>query len=393
MIKHILLASSAFKEHLSADVVNSELKRGIKDGKFKGKCTIFTVADGGTGTMQIIGSHVRHRVVSVTTSSPEFDQIKASYIVFKKDGIKTAFIEYASAGGIALSKKRDAINASSYGVGAMIKHALVNSRCNKIILGLGDSATTDCGMGIMQALGVRFYDNDNRLIRTSHSIDISRIHKIDTDQLIPSLPNNFPEIICYCDGISSMGGSDGCWMRAKQKGASESEIIQLERGVNNFMRVCKKQFDIELSDIQMSGCAGGVGGGLKAVLNASLVLGANAVLELLEFEKTLEKIDCVVIGEGQIDNTTFTNKVTQLIANIAKSKNIPVIAVCAQLKDINIKQINQQGINLVLRTEMQNYDGGLEAIKKNRMGKSIVYNTGIQIGNLLSFTMRYNPVT
>lgn len=388
MIKHILLASSAFKEHLSADEVNSELERGIKDGEFKGMCTIFTVADGGTGTMQIIGSHVRHRVVSVITSSPEFDQIKTSYIVFKKDGIKTAFIEYASAGGIALSKKRDALKASSYGVGELIKHAFINTKCKKIILGLGDSATTDCGMGIMQALGVRFYDNDNRLIRTSHSIDILRIHKIDTDQLIPSSSNKFPEITCYCDGISSMGGNDGCWRRAKQKGASESEIMQLERGVQNFMKVCEEQFDIVLNNMPMSGCAGGVAGGLKAVLNASLALGANAILKLLNFEKTIENVDCIIIGEGQIDNTTFTNKVTQFIANIAKNKNIPVIAICAELKDLSIKQINRQGINFVLRTELQSYEGGLETVKSKGLGKSIIYNTGIQIGNLLNLQIR-----
>lgn len=388
MIKHILLASSAFKEHLSADEVNSELQRGIADGEFKGKCTIFPVADGGTGTMQIIGSHVEHRVITIITSNPEFDQIKASYIVFKKDGIQTAFIEYASAGGIALSKKRDALKASSYGVGELIKHALLTAKCKKIILGLGDSATTDCGMGIMQALGVRFYDHDNRLIRTSHSIDISRIHKINTDHLISSLSNKSAEITCYCDGISSMGGSDGCWMRAKQKGASEPEIKQLERGVLNFMKVSEEQFDTVISDIPMSGCAGGVGGGLKAVLNASLVLGANAILQLLNFEKIIENVDCVIIGEGQIDNTTFTNKITQFIANICKNNNIPVIAICAELKEPSIKQINRQGINFILRTELQNYEGGLETIKKNELGKSIIYNTGIQIGNLLNLTTK-----
>lgn len=380
MIKKILLASNPFKEHLTSSQVNENLRDGILKSGFKGTCSLLSVSDGGTDTITILEKLKSAQSHQVNVCGPEGSRIKAKYITFYQDGALTSFIEYSSAAGIKYSRERNALLATSFGIGEMIKHAL-NLGCKQIYIGLGDSATTDCGMGILQALGVVFYDSDGEIISDNRSELIENIEKVDYWGVFSKIKKTGVRISCLCDGVSSIGGEDGSWMRARNKGASDEEVERLKNGVLNFIGVVDKEVGINLERMPMTGCAGGVAGGLRAFLGAQLLLGSETVLDLLDFDSLLESHDLVITGEGIIDKTTFTKKAPHEIALRAKKRNVPVIAVASQI-NCDTRTLTENGIDLAFRTELQNYR--FDDVRKRGIGPKLLRDTGFLIGTMIT---------
>jgi glycerate kinase len=227
--------------------------------------------------------------------------------------------------------QRDELNplrATTRGTGELIKCAL-DKNVRRIILCVGGSATVDGGVGILQALGIRFLDsNGNDLVHVPENL--SRLDSIcltGLDQRILDC-----EIIIPCDVDSPLLGANGAAkIFGPQKGATPSDIKRLEAALERFSEIIKNQTGRNVSKIKHGGAAGGVPAGLSGLLNAKPVNGITFFLEFTRFDASLIKADLVITGEGRIDEQTLSGKGPYGVALSAKQKKIPVIGLAGKV--------------------------------------------------------------
>lgn len=274
---------------------------------------------------------------------------------------KTAVIEMAAAAGLNLvpEDKRNPLNTTTYGVGELIK-AAIDYGCNKIILGLGGSATNDGGIGMAEALGVKFYDKNGKKLNPIGK-SLMEINYIDKSNMDTRL-NNI-EIVAACDVNNPLYGFEGAaYVYAPQKGATQEIVEFLDKGLKNYADQIKRQFSIDISNIPGSGAAGGLGGGLIAFLNAKLKSGINIVMEHCNFENEIKDADLLITGEGKTDVQTAYGKAIIGVASIASKYNVPVICLSGALGE-GYEKIYEFGITaafsdinnaMTLKTAMEN---------------------------------------
>jgi len=326
----ILIATDAFKDALSAMEACQTIRRGLLAANSTLDIVLFPLADGGEGTSEILTFHAQGKTITLTVHDPLFRQIEASYGI-SADG-KTAFIEMAQAAGLQrLSpNERNPLHTSTYGVGEMIRDALHRS-VEKIILGIGGSATNDAGIGMAHALGFSFFDKNNEQLPKEHMIGkhLSSIQKIN-----PSTPPPLNQIKTevLCDVKNPLHGEHGAaHVYAPQKGADETTVAELDKGLKHFAQVLENHFEEGFSNIPGAGAAGGLGAGAMAFLGAELKPGIQTVLNLTKFDDHLQDVDWIITGEGKIDRQTLHGKLIQGITERAKHRRIPVIALCGSL--------------------------------------------------------------
>ena len=253
--------------------------------------------------------------------------ITAEYLIHEKNGTRTAIIEMAKASGLTLLKddERNPLNTSSYGTGELIMDAFGRG-CSKFIIGLGGSATNDGGSGMLEAIGVRFYDNigneikglDGRLTGQICSIDMSFVAK----DLLEC------EFVVACDVDATFTGPEGAsHIFSAQKGADIRMTEELETGMMRFSEAIDRTFGSDISSVKGSGAAGGLGGALYIFLGAELKKGSELILDTIGFDSLIEDADLVITGEGRIDNQTFMGKAPAGVAERAARYSIPVIAI------------------------------------------------------------------
>lgn len=349
----ILIASDSFKDALSAIEVCKAIEKGIKLADSSMKTVLFPLGDGGEGTSEILTFHANGEWVSTTVHDPLFRKIEANYGI-SGDG-QTAFIEMAQAAGLQLLKteERNPFKTSTYGVGEMILDA-VKRGVQKIVLGIGGSATNDAGIGMAQALGYKFIDYSSFTIDQPTGENLSKIQKIDDKNLKITLSPDDPIITVLCDVDNPLHGPKGAArVYASQKGADEATVKVLDDGLRHFAKILEQHFEQDFSNIPGAGAAGGLGAGAMAFLNAELKPGIKTVLELTDFQKTLHDIDLIITGEGKIDSQTLHGK---LISGLVKKSNgIPVIALCGTLlaSPEEIEQIGLQAAFSILNRPMK----------------------------------------
>jgi glycerate 2-kinase len=325
---HILIAPNAFKNSLDAATVANALQEGLRQSKLTCTCECFPVADGGDGTADLLIKKLQGILIDATVHDPLGRKITTSFGLI--DTGKTAVIEMANASGLCLLKKEEynPLHASSFGTGELIKLAL-DKNVTRIILAIGGSATVDGGTGILKALGIRFLDvagNDLKNMPES-LVDLTTIDVSALDKKI-----HLPELIVLCDVANVLLGQKGsAVVFGPQKGATKEAVQQLEKALIQYRNIVLQQTDIDIAAIQHGGAAGGVAAGLAGLLNAKLVKGIDYFLELTSFEKSLQKADLVITGEGTIDEQTLQGKAPFGVAQRAKEKNIPVIGVAGNV--------------------------------------------------------------
>jgi glycerate kinase len=234
-----------------------------------------------------------------------------------------AIIEMADASGMKLvdTKQLNPLKASSIGTGELILDA-IKKGCNEILLAIGGSATVDGGIGMMKALGFRFYDEDDRLLDGVGG-DLSRVKKIEANEGFKGI--SF-KIICDVDN-PLLGENGAAHVFGPQKGATPEMVEELEKGLKNWGNLLSEEAGKDLQDIKGAGAAGGISLPLIAWFNAQMVPGANFVLNELEFDKHVQWADIVITGEGKIDSQTANNKAPYAVAQVAKKYNKPVLAI------------------------------------------------------------------
>lgn len=324
----VLIAPNAFKHSLSAAAAAEAIQIGLKSSGLRCTSECFPIADGGDGTGELIIQKHGGKIVKTMIHDPLGRVIRSSFGLIENG--HTAVIEMASASGVRLLKQEELapVYTSTFGTGEMLKQAL-DSGAKKILLGVGGSATVDGGAGILQALGVRFFDDDDNLLSSKPEslVKLSRIDVSGLDQRILDC-----ELIVLCDVHNKLLGNQGAAaVFGPQKGASNQDVETLERALLTFNNVTLEETDIDMDSIKHGGAAGGAAAGLATYLNATLVDGADYFLQLTGFDRALAESDLVITGEGNIDEQTLQGKGPFAVAIRAKKKSIFVIGLAGQV--------------------------------------------------------------
>lgn len=338
----ILIAPDKFKNSLSSLQACEALKRGVLKANENCSVKILPLADGGDGLSEVIQYYTSAESHTVEVSDPLFRQIKSSLLI-AKDG-KSAFIEMAKASGLMLLKPEEynCMQTSTTGTGEMIKEA-IRLGAETIILGLGGSATNDCGTGMASALGFKFLDQKGAPLKPTGE-NLGMIEQIESSEVIDISHLKF---IIACDVTNPLTGITGATMvYAQQKGASTADIEYMEHGMKHFASIIRKDLSKEIEMIPGSGAAGGLGAGCIAFLNASLQSGIDMLLKLSEAEKHIQQADVVFTGEGKIDTQSLNGKVLSGISALCKKHNKPLIAFCGKL-ELRNDQLEEANISVV----------------------------------------------
>ncbi|MEX0361746.1 MAG: glycerate kinase, partial [Allomuricauda sp.] len=248
---------------------------------------------------------------------------------------------------------------TTLGTGQLLLDA-VHKGAQHIVLGIGGSATNDCGMGMASAFGYVFLDADgNRLQPVGKNL--VHAHKIVDDETSPLLEKI--QVKVACDVNNPLYGKNGAaHVYATQKGASPEEIEILDRGLENFANVLQSHFGKDVRDVPGAGAAGGMGAGAITFLNAQLVSGVDLVLEMADFDLALKDADWVITGEGQLDHQTAAGKTIAGVVKMAQAHQVPVAALCGSV-NASIQQIQEMGLDYAV--SVLNQVGSLEDAKAN----------------------------
>lgn len=329
-IKKILISPQEFKESLTGLEVANAIQAGINNIDSRIETILVPVADGGDGTLQTMVDVTGGEIINETVSDPLGRQISSVWGKLGDDN--SAVIEMAKASGLALleDNEKSATMTSTYGTGELFKKALDNGITN-FIVGIGGSATNDGGAGFISALGAKLLDENNNLVEPCGN-NLNKITKIDISNFDSRIDNISVKVAC--DVTNPLCGEEGASaIFGPQKGASPAEVMFLDENLLHWSKLIKEQIGKDILDIPGSGAAGGLGAGLMAFTNAELSIGANIVLDSLEYEKHLQDVDLVIVGEGRTDKSTQFNKSPVAVAMRAKKLGIPVICLSGSIGD------------------------------------------------------------
>lgn len=353
----ILIAPDKFKDSLTAKEVCGAVERGLLKIDPSLSIKSIPLADGGEGTCEILTEHSKGSIAYAEVSDPLFRKITAHYGI-SGDG-STAFIEMASASGLQLLSKeeRNPGKTSTYGTGELIKNA-IDRGVTKIILAIGGSATNDAGIGMANALGIKFIDK-HEIEFAPIGENLIHINKINTGNSFLSEVNL--ETIVLCDVTNELFGIDGAtYVYAKQKGARDSDLQILDLGLRNFASCVTKDLMIDVN-FPGAGAAGGLGAGAKAFLNATFKSGIDYLLDTLKLEDEIKNADLVITGEGKMDQQTLSGKVVMGVAQLAANHKKPVIAITGK-NELSLESIQKAGLQKVITLINETTTEG-EAIK------------------------------
>jgi glycerate kinase len=337
----IVLAPDKFKNSLTGLEFCTIVEKGILEKLPNAEILKLPLADGGDGTIEVVKYYLKGRTVKVAVNNPFFKIIKASYIYSKKT--TTAFIEMAEASGVKLLKQKhfDCKNATTFGTGEMIVDA-INKGAKTIIIGIGGSATNDCGIGMATALGYRFLDKNNKAVKPIGA-NLSKIESIDATNIHHGLTT--VDFKIACDVTNPLYGKNGAaYVYGAQKGASKEDIIILDKGLQDFSKILNEVFTIDVQSVKGAGAAGGMGIGTKLFLNGTLEPGVQLIKNIANFDNQIEGADWIITGEGKLDTQTMSGKTIQGVLSSAKGQNINVVAFCGAI-DLQGKEPQDFGIH------------------------------------------------
>jgi glycerate kinase len=327
----ILIAADSFKGSLTSAEAGAAIADGLGEGFTEIGVTaafeIVPIADGGEGTVDAFAAAVGGMRVPVLCPDPLGRPVTAEFLILP-DG-KTAVIEAAQSCGLTLVRGRENIRQSdTTGLGRQISAAL-DRRLEKLLIGIGGSATNDWGAGMAGALGVRFLDDRGRELGTNPA-DLAAIRAVDLAGLDPRLESVRIEAICDVDN-PLLGPHGAAAVYGPQKGADAETIAWLDEIGSRFADAVETAVGRSLRDRPGSGAAGGLGFGLAAFLGAELRPGIEAVIEAAQLRARVENADLIVTGEGRLDAQSRHGKTTAGIAALAREAHLSCLAFCGSV--------------------------------------------------------------
>jgi len=326
----IIVAIDSFKGCLSSRELAEAAETGIRRAIPDAEVVKIPVADGGEGTVDALVEATGGRFRTVAVRGPLGELVEARYGILG-DG-QTAVIEMATASGLPLVPPalRDPRRTSTFGTGQLIADAL-DLGCRKFIVGIGGSATNDAGTGMLAALGWKFSAASGETLEPCGG-NLARIARVDASGAHPALHN--AKFLVACDVDNPMYGPQGAaFIFARQKGADDTAIAELDAGLQNFAEVILHETGRDIALMPGAGAAGALGAGFLAFTNADLRPGIEIVLEQLAFDTLVRDARFVVTGEGRFDAQSLRGKTPIGIARATKKHGVPVIVLAGSVAD------------------------------------------------------------
>ena len=319
----VVIAIDSLKGSLSSIEAGMAIREGVLRAKPDAEVIVKPLADGGEGTTDALIEGMNGERIDLTVTGPMHTPVKAHYGYLKDSN--TAVMEMASAAGITLvpDDAKDPLLATSYGVGEMINHALQKG-CRNFIIGIGGSATNDGGIGMLQALGYEFRDNNGQPVSFGAN-GLSKIATIHDTHVLPDLKDCHFKIAC--DVTNPLCGLQGCSaIFGPQKGATPDMIRQMDQWLATYANITREKYPNADPDHPGTGAAGGLGFAFLSYTNAILQSGIQIILEETRLESCIKDADIVITGEGRLDGQTIMGKAPIGVAAIAKKYNKTVLA-------------------------------------------------------------------
>ena len=306
----ILIAIDSFKGCLSSVLANQSAAEGVLSVSADAEIVQIPVSDGGEGWLSAYHAAIGGELITMFVRDPLMRWIEAQYLV--KD--TTAVIEIAQASGLTLltPEERNPLVATSYGTGQLVADA-VRRGCKQIIVGLGGSATSDCGKGMLRALIDNFTQNGSWDELTA----LQDVHfTIATDVTNP---------LC--------GSQGAAYVFAPQKGATPEMVEKLDAIAQRFANFSAKHFGFDCQNEAGAGAAGGLGYAFLQYMHADCRSGIELLLEAVAFESHLRDADLVITGEGSADRQTLMGKLPYGILQSASRHQVPVALIAGRIAD------------------------------------------------------------
>lgn len=320
----IIVAIDSFKGSLTSLEAGLAVREGILSASSASEVKVFPLADGGEGTCRAIISGLGGELKSVKVHTSigailptEFGEVPAK---------KLAVIEIANAAGLTLVPEdaRNPLYTTTYGVGELILQA-IHDGCRNFIIGLGGSATNDCGLGMLTALGYNFTDAAGNSCGI-YGRYLEKVFAIDASNVLPELRDCTFRIAC--DVTNPLTGANGCSaVYAPQKGATPEIVANMDAWIKNFGELSAKFLQLEKISVAGDGAAGGLGFAFRTYLRGELVHGVELVLDALNIADDLKSADVLITGEGRLDFQTAQGKAPSGVAKLAKRLNPKILTV------------------------------------------------------------------
>ncbi len=344
-MKHVLLAPDKFKGSLRASEVAAAVAAGLREAAPGVPTVTVPVADGGDGTLDA-ATAAGYRLVPCRVAGPTGDPVDTGYAV--RDGV--AVVELADACGLNRlpTGHLAPLTATSAGFGQVIAAAL-EAGCHRVVLGVGGSASTDGGAGMLTALGARLLDDTGADLPAGGGA-LEHLERVDLTALHPSVGRT--EFVLASDVDNPLLGPTGAAaVYGPQKGATPEDVARLDSalrrwstGLADAMRVTTGPSGHPAADVPGAGAAGGVGFAALAVLRAEARPGIDLLLELTGFTLQLPGARLVITGEGSLDSQTLRGKAPAGVAAAARRAGVPVVAVAGR-NLLRRNELNDAGVS------------------------------------------------
>ena len=324
---HVVIAPDKFKGTLSAAEVASALKTGLRAASPDIEVTIVPVADGGDGTVDaaVAAGFTRQ---SLTAAGPTGEPVETSWA---RRG-EQAVVELADVSGLSQlpGGRLAALTATSRGTGEVIAAAL-DAGCRRVVVGIGGSASTDGGGGLLRALGVEILDASGAPIAEGGAA-LAQATRLDLSGLHPALTATPPaHVTVACDVDNPLTGEHGAAaVYGPQKGATPQQVSELDAALTHWADLVAATTGNDRRDVPGAGAAGGVGFGLMALAGADARPGAELVFDLVGLVEAVQGADLVITGEGSLDEQTLRGKAPAAVAQAARDAGVPVVGVAGR---------------------------------------------------------------
>ena len=337
----VVVAIDSFKGSMSSLEAGEAISNGIKKAHKDTEVEIRPLADGGEGTVEALSIGMGGKLIKVDVTGPVGRKVSAVYGIV--DSSKTAIIEMSQAAGITLvsGDEKNPLYTTTFGVGELIKDA-INKGCRHFVVGIGGSATNDCGIGMLQALGYEFLDKEGNQVGFGAS-GVRDIVSIRDENVIKELSECYFRVAC--DVNNPLCGDLGCSaIYGPQKGATKEMVADMDGWLKNYSKIVKEKYPDADCEYPGTGAAGGLGYAFFNFTNSKLESGIKIVLDETKLEEYVKDADIVVTGEGRLDHQTVMGKAPVGVANIAKKHNKKVIAFSGSVTE-DAGVCNEHGID------------------------------------------------
>jgi glycerate kinase len=322
----IVIVPSGFKECLDAEEVALAMERGVKRFDPSIDMEVVPMIDGGEGFAKAITNIKGGELIYKEVIGPVGEKIQSHFGIFVENDKRTAVIEMAAVSGLKLVPRdqRNPLKTTTYGVGELILSAL-DIGVDHILIGCGDSGTSDGGAGMAQALGVQFFDKNHQLVHINGGGDLLKVDYLDLTHLNGRLQTvaidvacNWQNVLCGEQGVARVFGP--------QKGATSKQVEKLSSALEHYAALIQEAVGKDVRSLPGSGASGGLGAGLIAFTGATLHPRFDIIMDYINIEEKILTADIVLTAEGSLDFQTPNGKIPSEVARIAKKYDIPVIA-------------------------------------------------------------------